>query len=96
MKAKAKKTPLRRQPRRRSRIRLDFRPRSLSGSEPLPAAERFLDKVQVARRLGLTVRTVENWMRYGWVPYYKLRSVVVFKWSEVEARLAHRFRRNTQ
>jgi predicted DNA-binding transcriptional regulator AlpA len=50
------------------------------------AAEPFINKAEVARRLGKTVRTVDNYMLRGCIPFYRIggRSVV-FKWSEVVA-----------
>lgn len=50
-------------------------------------AEVFIDKREVARRLGRTVRTVNNLMRNGRIPFYKFDSRISFRWSEVEARL---------
>ena len=52
------------------------------------APEGFIGKVEVAKRLGKTLRTVDNWMQSGLLPYYKIGRSVVFKWSEVEAHLA--------
>jgi len=51
------------------------------------AVEPFIDKREVARRLNKTVRTADNWMRRGLLPYYKIGRSVSFKWSEVEAHL---------
>ena len=50
--------------------------------------EEFINKAEVARRLRKQVRTVDNWMRSGVLPYYKIGRSVVFKWSEIEAALA--------
>jgi excisionase family DNA binding protein len=33
-------------------------------------------------------RTVDDWMKRGLLPYYKVGHAVRFKWSEVEAHLA--------
>jgi predicted DNA-binding transcriptional regulator AlpA len=38
--------------------------------------------------LGKQVRTVDNWMKRGILPYYKIGKSVAFKWSEIEAALA--------
>ena len=35
----------------------------------------------------LKLRSVDNWMRRGRVPYYKVEGRVLFKWSEVEEHL---------
>lgn len=42
---------------------------------------------EVARRLNKKVRTVDNWMQQGLLPYYKIGRSVSFKWSEVEQQL---------
>ena len=51
------------------------------------AFEPFISKPEVARRLGKRVRTVDNWMQRGLLPYYKIGRSVGFKWSEVEVHL---------
>jgi excisionase family DNA binding protein len=51
------------------------------------AVEPFITKPEVARRLGKQVRTVDNWMQRGLLPYYKIGRSVSFKWSEVERHL---------
>ncbi|MBA4148490.1 MAG: hypothetical protein H0X66_10290 [Verrucomicrobia bacterium] len=50
--------------------------------------EEFIEKQEVARRLNKTLRTVDNYMRRRWIPYYKIGRSVSFKWSEIEAHLA--------
>lgn len=52
------------------------------------AVEPFIDKREVARRMGRTVRAVDKMMRKGILPYYKFDWQVAFRWSEVEAQLA--------
>lgn len=59
-----------------------------------PAPEPFIDKPEVARRLSKEVRTIDNWMKRGLIPYYKISRSVSFKWSEVEACLRARCRVN--
>ena len=56
------------------------------------APEGFIDKAEVARRLNKRVRTIDNWMRQGILPYYKMGRSVGFKWSEVEKHLQGHFR----
>jgi excisionase family DNA binding protein len=51
-------------------------------------AEGFINKDEVAQRLKKTLRTIDNWMRRGLLPYYKIGRSVCFKWSEVESHLA--------
>ena len=54
--------------------------------------EPYIDKAEVARRLRKQVRTIDNWMRDGKLPYFKIGRSVNFKWSDVEAYLAANFR----
>jgi hypothetical protein len=60
----------------------------LKTETPVPTAEPFIDKREVARRMGRTVRAVDKMMRRGILPYYKFDWQVAFRWSEVEAQLA--------
>ena len=53
-----------------------------------PVAEEYISKAEVARRLRKRVRTVDNWMRLGILPYYKIGRSVAFKWSEIEQQLS--------
>ena len=53
----------------------------------VPAFEPFITKPEVARRLNKRVRTIDNWMQQGLLPYYKIGRSVSFKWSEVEQHL---------
>ena len=58
--------------------------------EPVPPslpAEPFITKPEVARRLCKPIRTITNWMRRDWIPYHKMGRAVLFKWSEVEAKI---------
>lgn len=57
-----------------------------------PRVEAFINKREVARRLGKTLRTVDNWMLSGLLPYYKMGRSVSFRWSEVERQLEARCR----
>lgn len=56
--------------------------------------EPFIDKPEVARRLNKEIRTIDNWMQRGLIPYYKISRSVSFKRSEVEASLRARCRVN--
>ncbi len=49
--------------------------------------EEFINKAEVARRLKKQVRTIDNWMKRGILPYYKIGRSVSSKWSEIEAAL---------
>ena len=57
-----------------------------------PTVEGYIDKPEVAKRLRKKIRTVDNWMRRGLLPYYKIGRSVAFKWSEVETHLGENCR----
>jgi hypothetical protein len=59
------------------------------------AAEPFIGKPEVARRLGRTARCVEQMMARGILPFYRWDSQAAFRWSEVQLALANSFRRGT-
>ena len=59
----------------------------IATSQPPATPEGFIGKPEVARRLGKTLRTVDNWMKRGILPYYKIGRSVEFKWSDVESHL---------
>jgi excisionase family DNA binding protein len=60
----------------------------LPSVEKETAVEPFINKREVAKRLGNTTRTVDNMMRRGMIPYYKLGYRVAFRWSEIQSHLA--------
>jgi len=64
-------------------------------SNQIPAGERYLSKMEVAERLGMTARTIEHWMQRGIIPYLKIgkgrRATVLFKWADIEAHLKTNF-----
>ena len=49
--------------------------------------EPFIDRNEVARRTQMRPRTIEQWMRRGMLPYYRVGRSIRFKWSEVESHL---------
>ena len=59
-----------------------------AGSPVMRMAEEFIGKEEVAKRLGKTLRTVDNWMKRRMLPYYKIGRSVSFRWSECEAHLS--------
>jgi predicted DNA-binding transcriptional regulator AlpA len=67
-------------------------PEKLKITPLIPAAdaamEPYINKREVARRIGRTVRCVDNMMRRGMIPYYKLGYRVAFRWSEITNHLA--------
>lgn len=46
--------------------------------------ERYVTVEQVAEHLSVSRSTVYQWVNAGFVPHYKVRTVVRFKLSEVE------------
>ena len=52
------------------------------------AVEPFINKREVARRMGRTTRGVEIMMRRGQIPYYKWGFRVAYRWSEIQQHLA--------
>jgi excisionase family DNA binding protein len=62
---------------------------------PPNPADCFISKADVAVRLGKTVRTVEQWMMRGVIPFIKIgkgrRATVLFKWGDIEAHLKSNF-----
>lgn len=49
--------------------------------------EEYIEKAEVGRRLSLRPRTINEWMKRGRLPYYKVGRTVRFKWSEIERHL---------
>ena len=54
--------------------------------------EDYIGKPEAARRLGIKLRTLDDWMRRGIVPYYKPGHFVRFLWSEIQTSLAQNCR----
>jgi hypothetical protein len=52
------------------------------------AVEPYINKKEVARRLGRTTRGVDKMMRRGLIPYYKFGYRVAYRWSEIQNHLA--------
>jgi len=61
-------------------------PSTEHGSEP--AVEPYINKKEVARRMGRTTRGVDKMMRRGLIPYYKFGYRVAYRWSEIQQHLA--------
>jgi excisionase family DNA binding protein len=51
------------------------------------ADEILLDKRETARRLNKSVRTVDNWMKRGRLPYIKVGRSVLFRWGAILEKL---------
>jgi excisionase family DNA binding protein len=64
----------------------------ITQTETPPGPEGFIDKPEVARRINKTVRTVDNWMARGILPYYRLGRTIAFRWSDIEAHMKANYR----
>lgn len=53
-------------------------------------AEPFISKNEIARRLHVTVRTVERWQRRGLIPYVKFGRANYYDWRAFLARARER------
>lgn len=60
-----------------------------------PTEDSFLTKVQMAKILQVTVRTLENYMMQGWIPYIRIGRTVRFRLKDVNAHLDERQNLNT-
>lgn len=45
----------------------------------------FINKQQAAKMAGFTMRTIDNWMHQGIIPYYKIGRSVLLKASDITA-----------
>lgn len=52
-----------------------------------PADEILVDKREIGRRIGKSVRTVDYWMKAGRLPYIKAGRSILFRWSAVLEKL---------
>jgi DNA-binding XRE family transcriptional regulator len=55
-------------------------------------SDEMLTKKELAARLKVTIRTIENWQREGFLPYIKISSVVLFHWPEIIEHLKANFK----
>jgi hypothetical protein len=51
----------------------------------------LLTKSQLARRVNVSIRTVESWMSKKLIPYIKINKTVRFIWPDVEKALKGQF-----
>jgi excisionase family DNA binding protein len=56
-------------------------------TEELFNREAFLTKIDVAKLLRITTRSVDEWMRKRRLPFYKIGRTVRFKLADVEQHL---------
>jgi excisionase family DNA binding protein len=57
-------------------------------------SEAHISKRETARRLNCGLRTLDEWMKRGLIPYYKIGRHVSFVWSEVQEHLRNNCRIN--
>ena len=74
---------------------------NLTAATPLPpkispiiATEGFIDKAEVARRLGKTTRTVEIWSNRGFLPSFRVGRSRLYSWADIEAHIRDNFSAN--
>ena len=73
----------------------DYPSKCPSGRFPLTddvPQDEMLTKRELATKLRVTIRTIENWQRDGFLPYLKISSVVLFHWPEVLNHLKANFK----
>ncbi len=54
--------------------------------------DEMLTKKELAAKLKVTLRTIENWQRAGHLPFIKVSSVVLFHWPEILEHLQTNFK----
>jgi excisionase family DNA binding protein len=58
-----------------------------AGNEVFSVQDRYLTKDEVAAMLGVARRTVDNFMRRGWLVYHKIGRTVRFRKNDVDQHL---------
>ena len=75
---------------------MKYNSRTSNAPAPAPAAQPRQDgmitKRELAERLRVTYRTIENWQRAGHLPFIKISSVVLFHWPDVVEHLNTHFK----
>ena len=66
-------------------VTFDVRPEANTMSQ-------LLTKSEVAAYAQCTTRSIDNWMKLGYLPYFKIGRTVRFKASDVDAYLSEHFR----
>jgi len=62
---------------------------------PAPAsADELIDKREIAARLKISTRSVDEWQRSGKIPYLKIGKTVRYRWPDVLAHLQDKYRTN--
>lgn len=62
-----------------------------TGEVQVGPGDEMLTKRELAGRLKITVRTIENWQRRGLLPFVKISKVVLFYWPDVVQHLKSNF-----
>ena len=57
--------------------------------------EQYISKFEMARRMNVSTRTIEIWMREKRVPFAKIGRTVRFHWGDVREHLSRQQRLNT-
>lgn len=63
-----------------------------SSLESGATADGYLTKKEIAAKCHRTPRTIEVWMRRGYLPFIKIGHSVLFCWEDVERHLAKHYR----
>jgi excisionase family DNA binding protein len=75
--------------------RTDFPRASHANADSHSAIEGWVKKTDIAKHLNVSLRTINNWMKKGLIPYVRLGGRrVFFKLSEVDEVISRRFKRN--
>ncbi len=67
---------------------MNFAPINTLGLAATASTDEILEKPETAGRLKVSPRTLDEWMRKGWVPYLKIGKTVRFRWADVLEKLA--------
>ena len=67
---------------------------STQGLPATAGSDELIEKPETARRLRVSTRTLDDWMRTRKVPYLKIGKTVRFRWSDVLAHLQNNCRVN--
>jgi DNA-binding XRE family transcriptional regulator len=61
------------------------------GQKTVAPADVMLNKKELAPKLKVSVRTIENWQHEGYLPFIKVANVVIFYWPTVLTHLQTHF-----
>lgn len=66
--------------------------RSMEQCKPLLNGEHFIREKDLATKLRLTRRTLQDYREKGYLPYYKIGGTVLYKESDIEEILMRNYR----